>query len=86
MFHQANNLYIGRLPNGDVRVLKLASNPRSYPEVDTRFPAHEVILDVTIPSGHWCSMVAAVTKSGESHYDTEAKKHQWYIALDLHNS
>lgn len=86
MFHQADRLFIGRFPNGDVRLLKLVSNPKEYPAVDTIFPAHEVVLDVTIPSGHWCSMIASVSRTGEGHFDEKLGKHKWYVATDFHNS
>jgi len=86
MFHQTDNLFFTRTPNGDVRLLKLKRAPKEFPSVDTIFPAHEVVLDVTIPLNHWCSIIATVTRTGEGHYNVETGQHKWYAAVDFHNS
>jgi hypothetical protein len=70
MYHLMNNLYFGRLADGKVRLLKLATTPDAFPAVDA--------LDVVIDDGHWGSVVAAVSKGGE-------ENGRWYQAMDFHH-
>jgi len=76
MFHQADNLFFGRLPDGSVRILKFAANPANWPTVDGVYP--DAVLDATISDGHWGSIVASVSARGEQHG-------RWYHAMDFHH-
>ena len=59
---QVNDLLIGRLENGDVRLVKLDPTFGRHrdPHINTIFATHEVQLDVTIPWGLWLAMVDSV--------------------------
>jgi hypothetical protein len=57
MFHSTNNLFFGK-KDGNVRILKLRTAPSDFPKFDTSFPAHDVLLDVTIDAGTWSSIVS----------------------------
>ena len=75
MFHQGDNLFFGRLLNGDVRMLKLKHTPERWPEASLVYPASAVVFDHTIPQGHWCSIVASVSNLGEQsgrYYEAKA--------------
>jgi len=85
MFHQANNLFFTRLPNGDVRILKLRYAPMDYPTASSEYHEDNVILDVTIPSDHWCSIIATVCHTSESYFNPVTNQHRWYDAKHFHN-
>ena len=59
---RVDDLLIGKLQNGDVRLVKLdpAFGRHQDAHIDTIFAAHEVQLDVTIPWGLWLAMVDSV--------------------------
>ena len=68
MFHVADNLFFGRLPDGRVRLLKFASDRRwddgTYPVIDGVYP--EAVTDQVIDADAWPSVVASVSAQGES--------------------
>lgn len=72
MFHVQDGLYFGRLPNGDVRIVKTGDN------IDPGFHAQK-ILDVIIPGNIWASVIASMSAGGE-------ENERWYPAVDFHNS
>lgn len=92
MFHWRDNLYFGRLPDGFVRVVKFSRPPHvmlwhneractvptEYPRADGEFYSVEVILDLRIPPQEWASIVASVSKLGES-------GGRQYKVLEFHN-
>lgn len=67
MFHNRENLFFGRLPDGAVRILKFSANPYQGEglSVDKRYHDVKVELDMTIPPNEWASIIATVSKSGE---------------------
>lgn len=73
MFHTQDGLYFGRLPNGDVRIVKTDDN-RDPESTDT-----QKILDMVIPGNSWASVIASVSAGGEV-------DERWYPAVDFHNS
>ena len=93
MFHWEDNMYFGRLPDGHVRVVKFSRTPHAmwwhnensamvpteYPRADGEFHSVEVILDLRIPPEAWASIVASVSKLGES-------DGRFYKALEFHNA
>lgn len=76
MFHNTDNLYFGRLPDGKVRILKLPSTPSEWPKADGQYP--DALFDVTIDDGHWGSIVTSVSAKGEA-------DGRWYKAMDFHH-
>ena len=79
MYQHADGLFFGRLPNGDVRILKLSPTnllaAQGFPTVDGIYP--NAILDVIINDGLWGSLVCAVS-GGES-------GGRWQKAMDFHH-
>jgi hypothetical protein len=71
MFHSSEGLFFQRATgDGAVRIIKTS---------DGRQPGQSnVILDQTIPGGHWGSIIATVSKQGEENL-------RWYQAMDWHN-
>lgn len=65
MFHVDNFLFFGRLPNGDVRILKFKHRPADYPDAERIYSPTDVEFDTTVPVGSWPSVVAGVSKHGE---------------------
>lgn len=82
MFHTSDNLFWERVEDGGVRVVKLRAGASSYPTIDSA----DVLFEVTIPWNHWCSVIASMSRTGESHYNPETGKHKWHAAVDFHNS
>lgn len=92
MFHQRDNLFFGRMPDGGVRIVKFSGPPfvqwwhneractvpTEYPQADGEFRSVEVILDVKISAEEWASVIASVAAQGESDGG-------FYRALDFHN-
>lgn len=76
MFHVTDNLYFGRMPNGDVRILKFKEPPKDWPLVYGDYEGLET--DLTVKSNHWASVVASVSVRGESNG-------RYYEASDFHN-
>lgn len=64
MIHQANNLFFGRWPNGDIRILKLTCPPEEWPKLGWGFPG-EALLDVRIPADQWAHLVSCLSSSDE---------------------
>ena len=93
MFHWIDNTYFGRLPDGTVRVVKFSRTPHvmwlhgpdavtrstEHPSASGEFYGVEVLLDVRIPAESWASIVASVSKGGES-------DGRFYKALNFHNA
>lgn len=76
MFHNTDNLYFGRLPDGKVRILKLPATPVEWPKADGVYP--DALFDATIDSDSWGSIVASVSAKGE-------EGGRWYQAMDFHH-
>jgi hypothetical protein len=76
MHHSSDNLFFGRLSNGDVRILKFPNNPAEWPRVNGVYP--NALFDVTINDGHWGSIVANASAKGEV-------DGRWYKAMDFHH-
>lgn len=74
MFHWSDNLFFGRKTNGDVRILKFNRNPPKWPTIDGVYKSIEgyggppltVLLDETIPTAQWASIIASVSATGET--------------------
>lgn len=79
MFHSHDNLFFGRIPDGSVRILKFHRPPAKFPRVDGLYTADEVSLDVLIPCGSWCSVVASMSLLGEENL-------RWYAAMSFHGA
>ena len=77
MFHQADNLFFGRMVNGDVRMMKFEQTPCEYPTADMQGPTG-ALLDIVIPANHWGSIVASVSQDGEGRL-------RWHDAMRFHN-
>lgn len=84
MFHWRDNIYFGRTYDGSVRVVKLERTEqttvweRSSGGMDPNgeIPARYAIYDFVIPSHEWASIVASVSKQGETaRYNDAAKFH-----------
>lgn len=75
MFHWRDSLYVGRRADGSVRVLKFLVPPPDFPKVEE--PQPSAVFDVTIPAGEWASIVAMVTKEGET-------SEKYYAAVAFH--
>lgn len=60
-------LFIGRKPDGSVRILQFFQAPATEPTID-RFYAFgsEVSCDITIPPGQWASAVCGVSAAGNA--------------------
>lgn len=65
MFHVENNLFFGRLDNGDVRVVMFKSTPSEWPVVTRQYPRIFTEFDFTLSASVWPSIVASVSKKGE---------------------
>lgn len=79
MFHQADNLFFGRLPDGSVRILKFSKSPQTPPLADAPRPdPTDAILDLIIPNDHWCSIIGSVSKAGET-------SGRFHLAQRFHN-
>ena len=79
MFHQVDNLFFGRLPDGSVRILKFSEPPQYPPLADAPRPEPtDAVFDVTIPVDHWCSIIASVSKASET-------SGRFYLAQRFHN-
>jgi hypothetical protein len=91
MFHWKDNFYFGRLPDGFVRMVKFSASPQvmqwhnelvmkptEYPRVDGEFHSVEVVLDLRISPLEWASIIASMSRLGES--DGRFQK-----ALSFHN-
>ena len=83
MFHIKDNVFFGRLENGDVRVLAFSSPPESFPiadgiydPTDKRYP---ITFDFTINADAWASVVASVSAGGEING-------RFYVAQAFHHS
>lgn len=81
MFHWNDNFYFGRCTDGTVRIVKFDSprsphamwkhgegvtSPTQWPDAEGDFNDVKVVLDVRIPAAQWASIVASVSKKGES--------------------
>lgn len=65
MHHWSDNLFFGRTTEGDVRVVKFTSPPKTWPRAED--PAFATALfDLRIPAAQWCSIVAFVSRRGET--------------------
>jgi hypothetical protein len=70
-FHWTEGWYFQRLANGDVRIRKHERDDHYAP----------ILEQATIPAAQWCSIVAAMSRTGESGstYDAAAKIHDgWF--------
>jgi hypothetical protein len=76
MYHDKNNLFIGRRADGSVRILKFESNPEEWPQADGEYP--DAALDATIDPFAWASVVSSVSAGGENH-------ERYHKALAFHN-
>lgn len=80
MFHVENNLFVGRLPDGSVRLMKFNAPQARWPNVGD--PIARVMMasefDITIPGTSWASIVASVSQQGEG-------DGRYYLALAFHN-
>lgn len=65
MFHVSDNLFFGRLDNGDVRILKFKRPPTVWPDVNRVYISADVEFDEKVPAGSWPSVVASVSNAGE---------------------
>jgi len=66
MFHAGNNVFFGRLANGDVRVLRFSSTPATWPAVNRYYSKEDGCnTEIVLPSGVWASVVASVSLQGE---------------------
>lgn len=93
MFHQRDNLFFGRLPDGNVRIVKFSGPPHvmwwhnenactvptDHPRADGEFRSVQVILDVQISSNEWASIVSSVSRDGEANG-------RYYKALEFHQA
>jgi len=70
MFHYKNNLFFGRREDGNVRVLKIHPDHKfpGFPTVNGPPPVADqwVELDAIIDADGWASIVASVSKQGET--------------------
>ena len=76
MFHWRENWYFGRMPDGSVRIIKLAGSfaPQHWPQA-TDPPFREFgTVDLTIDANSWASIVSSVSAAGESANYYAAKK------------
>lgn len=65
MHHWSDSLFFGRTKEGDVRVVKFASPPKAWPRAED--PYHiDSLFDMVIPAAQWCSIVAHVSRRGET--------------------
>lgn len=84
MFHHNNNLFFGRFENGDVRILKFDSSwdkGTGFPDIKTDYD--RAILDVTMPSVEWISIISCMTIGGEhQNYDLLKVLHGCFESLD----
>lgn len=76
MFHWQDETYFGRRKDGSVRVLKFKEPFGGWPDPEAEYPNTEI--DLTIPDGHWGSIVASVSHAGE-------EDGRWYQAMAFHN-
>lgn len=75
MFYFRDNLFFGRLPNGDVRIVKFSSPPPDFPQVEQDFRDWDItLLDVTVDALSWCSVISSMSKAGESENWDRAKE------------
>lgn len=64
MFHLEDNLFFGRRADGSVRILKFTSPPLDFPQADADYP--DAVLDKTVDTPSWASVVCSVSKGGET--------------------
>ena len=77
MFHFKDNLFFGRLPNGDVRILKFAMSPAHFPQATQQQFDTQPSFDATVDANSWSSVVASVSAGGE-------EGGRFYVAKEFH--
>ena len=78
MIELDDNLFIGRLDNGDVRLLKLKCAPLYPPKVHKPYFDKEMVeLDQVVHHRMWCRAISHVSVDQHDH-------DKWYAAMAFH--